>query len=116
MNVTISGKANTREIKINGRALSPRRSNKLRNHSYDFNWGYGGSGPTQLALAICIELFGELYAMRWYHDFKWKFVAKWPQGEDFEIELELSEFMKIREIHICSYQPKPKGIWLQKAK
>ena len=23
-----------------------------------FEWGYGGAGPSQLALAMCVELFG----------------------------------------------------------
>ena len=32
--------------------LSPSRSQDLYNHSpTGFNWGYGGSGPSQLALA-----------------------------------------------------------------
>ena len=32
---------------------------ELWNHSPDgFNWGYGGSGPAQLALALCHDLLG----------------------------------------------------------
>jgi hypothetical protein len=30
--------------------------NDIRNHSPDgFEWGYGGSGPAQLALALCVD-------------------------------------------------------------
>jgi len=37
--------------------LDPR--NRVRNHSPDgFEWGYGGSGPAQLALAILCQHFG----------------------------------------------------------
>lgn len=37
-----------------GVALNPRTD--LRNHSPDgFQWGYGGSGPAQLALALCCD-------------------------------------------------------------
>jgi len=37
----------------NERPLSPKASLKLYPHSPDgFNWGYGGSGPAQLALAL----------------------------------------------------------------
>lgn len=37
-----------------GRPLPPR--NDVRDHSPDgFQWGYGGSGPAQLALALCIH-------------------------------------------------------------
>lgn len=35
-------------------ALPP--CNEIRNHSPDgFEWGYGGSGPAQLALALCVH-------------------------------------------------------------
>jgi Family of unknown function (DUF6166) len=51
------------------RALDPRFD--LRNHSPDgFEWGYGGSGPSQLALAILVDLLGEIGQV-YYHDFKW---------------------------------------------
>ena len=32
----------------------------LRSHSYDgFEWGYGGSGPAQLALALAADVLGD---------------------------------------------------------
>jgi len=31
---------------------------QLRTHSEEFNWGYGGSGPAQLALAILVDFVG----------------------------------------------------------
>lgn len=40
------------------RGLSPRLD--LRNHSPDgFEWGYRGSGPSQLALALCADVLGD---------------------------------------------------------
>jgi hypothetical protein len=40
------------------RALDPRRD--LRNHSPDgFEWGYAGSGPAQLALALAADVLGD---------------------------------------------------------
>lgn len=40
------------------RDLDPGPSQKLRNHSPDgFEWGYGGSGPAQLSLAILLDYF-----------------------------------------------------------
>ncbi len=40
------------------RELDPEPSRKIRNHSPDgFEWGYGGSGPAQLALAILLDYF-----------------------------------------------------------
>ena len=65
----------------NGKIFSPESSQKLRNHSPDgFAWGYGGSGPAQLALAILLEETGsgEL-ALNLYQDFKWNCIAKLPR-------------------------------------
>jgi hypothetical protein len=43
------------EVKLNDQVLDPARSQKVRNHSPDgFSWGYAGSGPSQLALAVLL--------------------------------------------------------------
>ena len=57
--------------------ISPDRSQKVYNHSpTGFNWGYGGSGPSQLALAmLLVATDDEQVALRHYQDFKWAFVA-----------------------------------------
>ncbi len=31
----------------------------LRHHSQEFNWGYGGSGPAQLALALAADVLDD---------------------------------------------------------
>jgi len=63
----------------NGALLGPGRSLRLRNHSpAGFNWGYGGSGPAQLALAILLEeLEDDELALTLYQDFKFAVVAGW---------------------------------------
>lgn len=50
--------------------LDPRLD--LKNHSPDgFEWGYMGSGPAQLALAILADATGnDDFALRYYQDFK----------------------------------------------
>lgn len=56
--------------------LDPRLD--VREHSpTGFEWGYGGSGPAQLALALCIHaLDGDVErARRIYQEFKWRCVA-----------------------------------------
>lgn len=40
-----------------GWTLSPEASRKLWNHSQSFEWGFAGSGPAQLALAILYDHF-----------------------------------------------------------
>ena len=55
--------------------LDPR--NDLCNHSPDgFEWGYGGSGPGQLAFALCVSEIPIGLAFEIYQDFKWRVVAR----------------------------------------
>jgi hypothetical protein len=51
--------------------------NYIRNHSpAGFQWGYGGSGPAQLALALCVDALGvPVVAEAIYQTFKWVWVA-----------------------------------------
>lgn len=82
--IHLKGNFQTREVWLNGRKLNPKRSLKKVNHSPDgFNWGYGGSGPAQLALAICLRLFDD-EGLQVYQRFKWKYIATLPQS-DFEL-------------------------------
>lgn len=55
--------------------LDPRQD--LRNHSPDGpEWGYPGSGPSQLALAICADALGDgARAKLVYQDFKMAKIA-----------------------------------------
>lgn len=74
--VMIQGNLATRTVTIDGRPLSPKESLKIVNHSPDgFAWGYGGSGPSQLALAILLCYTGRDTAQRLYQRFKWDVVA-----------------------------------------
>jgi len=87
MKHTLSGDAETRKVSLDGRILDPKPSQNHHNHSPDgFNWGYGGSGPAQLALAIMLKLTGKADG---YQEFKWKIITRLPQNEDFDIEFEL---------------------------
>lgn len=66
-------------VTVNGRPLDPRLD--LRNHSpTGFEWGYGGSGPAQLALALLAHHFGEdEMALEVYQRFKFAVVARLPK-------------------------------------
>lgn len=57
--------------------LSPKPSQKLHEHSPDgFNWGYGGSGPAQLALALLLDVTGDPgLSLRLYQTFKQEVIA-----------------------------------------
>lgn len=78
--------------------------NDLRNHSPDgFSWGYLGSGPAQLAMAILMEAFQDWSRVQpIYQIFKERFVARIPQhanwtadGADvYALGLEIENQMK----------------------
>ena len=64
-------------------ALLPiQSSQQLFRHSADFAWGYSGSGPAQLALAILLDFTGdEELAIKHHQAFKQKVIARIPQEE-----------------------------------
>lgn len=77
--------------------LKPEASQKIINHSPDgFQWGYSGSGPSQLALAILLKVFSykfitnpkyiSILSTSLYVDFKQRFVSNW--GDIFAIDSE----------------------------
>lgn len=68
----------------NEEPLPPRHD--LKNHSPDgFVWGYNGSEPAQLALALLAFEMGDQFALDHYQDFKATFVARWPQDGEWRI-------------------------------
>ncbi|MDD5411127.1 MAG: DUF6166 domain-containing protein [Methylobacter sp.] len=69
----------------NGERLDHKVSVKLLNHSPDgFQWGYSGSGPAQLALALLLDATGDKnLALKYHQHFKNEYVAGW--GERWEI-------------------------------
>lgn len=89
----LKGKLATGEVWVNGKPLSLKKSLEVYSHSpTGFSWGYGGSGPAQLALAILLRYLPEIDAVSLHQDFKWKFIAPLPQ-EDFETQLDIREWI-----------------------
>lgn len=63
-------------VRVNGQTLDPCLD--LRCHSPSgFEWGYAGSGPAQLALALLADHFGHpTKALVYYQEFKFAVVAR----------------------------------------
>jgi hypothetical protein len=58
----------------------------IYHHSNEFCWGYGGSGPGQLAMALLIHALRDVKkAKRLYQQFKWRYVARLEEGAPWEI-------------------------------
>ena len=90
MRHSLEGNAKTREVLLDGDYLMPNKSQAVINHSPDgFSWGYNGSGPAQLALAIILELTGTPGK---HQNFKSRVIATLPFGKDFDIELKLTPY------------------------
>ena len=81
----ITGKWSTEQVFIDGALLDVARSLKVMNHSAEFNWGYGGSGPAQLALALLLRFLPDNEALIMHQSFKWQVIATLPQA-DFELD------------------------------
>jgi hypothetical protein len=82
-------------VEVDGRLLTPSLSRRVINHSpAGFGWGYGGSGPAQLALAILLEAgLGKDEASAFHQAFKWEFIAPLPQEADFYFEVDLGAWL-----------------------
>jgi len=72
--------------------LPPRTD--LVNHSPSgFAWGYPGSGPSQLSLAILAHHFkDDATALQHYQEFKDDVIARYPMDEDFYLESKSIDF------------------------
>ena len=70
-------------------ACSPKASQRVMNHSPDgFEWGYGGSGPAQLALVILLDLYpdrGKHWAVRHHQHLKFKIIASLPRDGAWQV-------------------------------
>lgn len=82
----ITGNPGTRNVQIDGKRLDPAVSQEVHNHSPDgFAWGYSGSGPAQLALAILLHFASRPFALRYYQDFKSEVIAEQSMYNDLHI-------------------------------
>ena len=88
------------------RLLDPKPSQQLHNHSpAGFEWGYCGSGPAQLALAMLLDFTGdEEVALNNYQAFKSQFIAPLSQ-EDTRWTItgsDIADFLHQRSIRLST--------------
>jgi hypothetical protein len=79
------------EVTVDGQPLNHRLD--LWDHSpTGFEWGYAGSGPAQLALALLADCLGDdQEAIEWHQDFKAAVVAGLPRAGWTLTEQEIRE-------------------------
>lgn len=67
----------------------------LVNHSpTGFAWGYGGSGPAQLAVALLAHEFGADVALRFYQPFKTQFLVPRQWADQVEADAPVRELWR----------------------
>ena len=88
-----------------------------------FSWGYGGSGPADLALSVLADHFGEHpteddlchgrpRCWQLHQPFKWNFIASLPFGEAFELHsTQIESWLAEQTLR----QPQPPDAWLEAA-
>jgi hypothetical protein len=76
-------------VTVDGCSLNPRLD--LYNHSpTGFEWGYCGSGPAQLALAIVADhLADDRQALDVYQRFKWAVIVELPRNRSWTLTREV---------------------------
>jgi hypothetical protein len=80
--IKLEGAYMSNQAYVNDKKLSLAQSLKVANHSpTGFNWGYGGSGPAQLSLAVMLCFLPKDQATRLYMDFKFKYIAGLPRTD-----------------------------------
>jgi hypothetical protein len=80
----IIGSSKTREVFINGVELLHEDSLRVFNHSpTGYSWGYEGSGPAQLALAILLKFVDEDTAVELHQIYKHEVIAQLNGNQPF---------------------------------
>ena len=70
------------DVEEDGECTSLHPRNDLRLHSSEFNWGFGGSGPAQLALALAADVLGDdEKALEIHQRLKFKLVGRLPHED-----------------------------------
>lgn len=99
--IHLKGEMSSRRVWLDSKELSPERSLKLRNHSpTGFCWGYGGSGPAQLALAVLLDITDEETALSNYQDFKRDVIA--GLNDNFDVKFDISKYIRICRVCGCT--------------
>jgi hypothetical protein len=75
-----NGEAIVRIIERGDARALPLRLDLFNHSPTGFEWGYGGSGPAQLALALIADALGDdAIAIRLHQAYKWRAIATLPR-------------------------------------
>jgi hypothetical protein len=66
-----------------------------------FEWGYGGSGPADLALNILVFYVGMEKAWKLHQHFKWDFIAVMPKEGGVIKKKDIERWLAAKEAETC---------------
>lgn len=91
----LEGTLRGRTVRVDGVVLDPKPSQRVWDHSPDgFNWGYAGSGPAQLALAVLLHAGIDAdRAVHLHQLLKRDLIQPLPQA-DFCVEFDLDTWLR----------------------
>lgn len=99
----IQGVYHENSVYIDGALISTANSRRLRDHAPDggVSWGYGGSGPSQLALALLLH-FGATddEALSWYREFKEEVIMNLPKSNFRMEDTRVTEWIEAKRIFV----------------
>lgn len=108
IHITAPGVSSGGPVYVDGISLPLEPSLAVWNHSpTGFSWGYGGSGPAQLALAILLRFTDRETASRLHMDFKWDHVARWPQVGPLDEWVDIGAWLHRHEARLYTERPEP---------
>ena len=86
-------------VYVDDQPLDLASSLQVWNHSPSgFAWGYGGSGPAQLALALLLRSWAPETASRLHQAFKWDVVAQWDPTEPLDEIVDIAAWVVTHEL------------------
>lgn len=92
MKIHLTGEYESFRVCLNGEELFP------TNECPDgFAWGYVGMGPEQLAMALCMALYGheDWWPMK-CQEFMTKYIVPLPSS-DFDVFLDVPDKLKVKD-------------------
>ena len=97
----IKGLYRENAVYIDGARISTDNSRRLYDHAPDggVSWGYHGSGPSQLALALLLH-FGatDKEALDWYQEFKREIISELPNTDFTMADTRVTEWLEAKRI------------------
>jgi hypothetical protein len=91
LKIRLTGNLETKKVYADDHRVDIDYSLTIKQHSSEFFWGYNGSGPAQLALAVMLRVFSKKKALDRYQEFKEKVIALIPK-QDFAVTIDMDNF------------------------